>query len=106
MMLPLGGYHKYEIRSLAHELGLRVADKRDSQEICFVTSGHHGDFVRQRRGDNDTSGEFVTTAGTVVGPTFATTGAGGGLTLIVSVRVVAVVLHGPVTWKVTVCDGV
>jgi tRNA-specific 2-thiouridylase len=67
MMLPVGGFQKSEIRRLAGELGMRVADKKDSQEICFVTSGKHDEFVRQRRGDIDTSGEIVTTAGTVVG---------------------------------------
>ncbi len=35
MLFPVGGYHKHEIRKLALELELRVADKRDSQEICF-----------------------------------------------------------------------
>ena len=45
------------------ELGLRVADKRDSQEICFVTSGKHDEFVRARRGDRDTAGKIVTTDG-------------------------------------------
>jgi tRNA-specific 2-thiouridylase len=49
MMLPLGGYRKPQIRTMARDLGLRVADKRDSQEICFVTSGHHADFVRRPR---------------------------------------------------------
>ena len=48
MMFPVGGYRKPEIRELAHEFGLRVADKRDSQEICFVASGDHADFVRRR----------------------------------------------------------
>jgi tRNA-specific 2-thiouridylase len=67
MLLPVGGYRKDEIRAIAAELGLRVADKRDSQEICFVTSGDHADFVRRRRGAGDTSGEIVTTDGTVVG---------------------------------------
>jgi tRNA-specific 2-thiouridylase len=67
MLLPLGEYHKPEIRRRAAELGLRVADKRDSQEICFVTSGHHAEFVRARQGDVDTSGNIVTTAGQVVG---------------------------------------
>jgi tRNA-uridine 2-sulfurtransferase len=52
---------------MATNLGLRVADKRDSQEICFVTSGNHADFVRRRRGDGDSSGEIITTDGTVVG---------------------------------------
>lgn len=67
MMLPVGGYQKSQIRELAAKVGLRVADKRDSQEICFVTSGKHDEFVRQRRREIDTSGEIVTTAGRVVG---------------------------------------
>ncbi len=75
MMLPLGGYRKTEIRALAHELGLRVADKRDSQEICFVASGDHADFVHRRRAlhgrasdsDLDTAGEIVLADGTIVG---------------------------------------
>jgi tRNA-specific 2-thiouridylase len=66
MMLPIGGYRKTEIRALAAEVGLRVADKKDSQEICFVTSGHHGEFVRSKSGIN-TSGDIVTTTGRVVG---------------------------------------
>ncbi len=52
---------------LATELGLRVADKRDSQEICFVTSGKHDQFVRERRPQQDTSGKIVTTRGEIVG---------------------------------------
>ncbi len=67
MLLPIGDFKKPKIRELAAKIGLRVADKRDSQEICFVTSGHHGDFVRERREQQDTSGEIVTTAGKVVG---------------------------------------
>src|SRR5205807_3911830 len=39
MLLPIGGFRKSEIRAMAKNVGLRVADKKDSQEICFVTSG-------------------------------------------------------------------
>ncbi len=67
MLLPVGHYDKTTIRKIAGQLGLNVAEKKDSQEICFVTSGHHGDFVRARQDDIDTSGEIVTTAGQVVG---------------------------------------
>ncbi|MFP6751509.1 MAG: tRNA 2-thiouridine(34) synthase MnmA [Pirellulaceae bacterium] len=67
ILLPVGGYQKSAIRQLAEEQGLRVAGKRDSQEICFVTSGEHGDFVRQRRGGESLAGEIMTTAGKVVG---------------------------------------
>lgn len=67
MLLPVGEYRKPQIREMAAELGLRVADKKDSQEICFVTDGHHDEFVRARRPGVDTSGEVVTTDGRVVG---------------------------------------
>jgi tRNA-specific 2-thiouridylase len=68
MLLPVGDYYKPKIREIAASLGMRVADKKDSQEICFVTSGKHDEFVRSRRGEDiDTSGEIVTTAGRVVG---------------------------------------
>jgi tRNA-specific 2-thiouridylase len=66
MLLPVGRYVKSEIRELAARAGLKVANKRESQEICFVTSGKHGDFVRARSAAA-TSGNFVTTDGTVVG---------------------------------------
>ena len=66
MLLPVGHHHKPQIRLLAKGLGLRVADKRDSQEICFVTSGKHAEFIRAWRGTT-TPGEIVTTAGAVVG---------------------------------------
>jgi tRNA-specific 2-thiouridylase len=67
MLLPVGGFLKPEIRKLAAKVGLRVADKKDSQEICFVTSGKHDEFVRQRRKGESTAGEIVTTEGRVVG---------------------------------------
>ena len=38
MLLPVGGFEKPEIRAIAAEIGLRVAEKKDSQEICFVTT--------------------------------------------------------------------
>ncbi len=71
MMLPVGGFEKSAIRQMAAQLGLRVADKKDSQEICFVTRDRYDDFIRRRRADEnidiDTTGELVTTDGEVVG---------------------------------------
>ena len=49
MMLPVGGFEKPAIRKMAADMGLRVADKKDSQEICFVTRDRYDDFIRQRR---------------------------------------------------------
>ena len=67
MLLPVGSFEKPKIREIAGTLGLNVAEKKDSQEICFVTSGHHGDFVRARTEGRQTSGNIVTTDGQVVG---------------------------------------
>jgi len=66
MMLPVGGFEKPAIRQMAASLGLRVAEKKDSQEICFVTQDRYDEFVR-RHSDDDLSGEMVTSDGTVVG---------------------------------------
>jgi tRNA-specific 2-thiouridylase len=66
-MFPVGQFDKEAIRAMAKQLGLHVAAKRDSQEICFVPDQDHARFVRERRGPIDTSGEIVTTDGTVVG---------------------------------------
>src|SRR5262245_42104474 len=66
MMLPIGTFEKPTIRKLAAELGLRVAEKKDSQEICFVTRGRYDEFVRGR-GVGGEAGELVTTDGTVIG---------------------------------------
>src|SRR6202790_1150473 len=44
-MFPLGGYTKPQVRELARELGLPVAEKPDSQEICFVPNGDYAGFI-------------------------------------------------------------
>lgn len=67
MLLPVGGFQKSEIRRIAGTLGLAVAEKRDSQEICFVPSGDHAAFIRRKRGELGTAGQVVTSDGRVVG---------------------------------------
>ena len=68
LQFPVGDYHKEEIRRIADRLGLHhVAEKPDSQEICFVPDQDHARFIRQNRSPQDTSGEIVTTDGRVVG---------------------------------------
>ena len=69
MMLPVGVYSKPKIREIAESLSLGVAGKKDSQEICFVTQGHHSDFVKGRRPDmvGATAGNIITTEGDIVG---------------------------------------
>ncbi|MDP2728405.1 MAG: tRNA 2-thiouridine(34) synthase MnmA [Dehalococcoidia bacterium] len=48
LLFPVGDYHKGEIRRLAQEWGLPVAQKPDSQEVCFVTEGDYRDFLADR----------------------------------------------------------
>jgi tRNA-uridine 2-sulfurtransferase len=67
LQFPLGEFRKEEIRRMAEDLGLRVARKPDSQEICFIPDRDHARFVREKRGDLDTAGDFVTTEGEIVG---------------------------------------
>jgi len=69
MKLRVGEFEKSEIRRIAESLRLGVAGKRDSQEICFVTQGHHSDFVRANAPtrSSKTAGQFVTIEGKVVG---------------------------------------
>lgn len=67
VLFPVGGNTKVEIRELAKQAGLRVHDKPDSQEICFVPDNDYAAFIRRYRGEYDTAGELVDTAGNVVG---------------------------------------
>jgi len=67
MLLPVGEYEKPAIRRIAAQLGMNVAEKKDSQEICFVTQGRYDEFVRNQREPVDTSGDLVMADGTIVG---------------------------------------
>ncbi len=67
-LFPLGEMaDKRAVRDIAVRLGLAVADKADSQDICFVPSGSYADVVGKLRPDAMVRGEIVTTAGVVVG---------------------------------------
>jgi tRNA-specific 2-thiouridylase len=65
---PLGGYaSKAQVRAEAQRLGLEVAVKPDSQDICFVPQGSYADVVAKLRPDALAPGEIVTADGAVVG---------------------------------------
>ena len=66
LLFPIGGYRKDEVRSLAREAGLGVADKPDSVEICFVPDGDHAALIRRRRPELATAGQIVTRPGKVL----------------------------------------
>src|SRR5687767_13153235 len=67
IQFPLGSLTKPEVRRLARHYGLPVADKEESQEICFVGKGSYADFVAKRRPDVTRPGEIVTDDGAVIG---------------------------------------
>lgn len=67
-LLPLGDYTKPEIRQMAAEMGLLVADKPDSQEICFVADDNYKNFLEERiPSDRIRPGNFINTRGKVLG---------------------------------------
>ena len=67
LRFPLGSMPKPQVRAIAQELGLIVAMKPDSQDICFVPDGDYASVVRKIRPDADTGGEIVHLDGRVLG---------------------------------------
>ncbi len=66
-LMPVGMYDKEAIRKIAWDLGLTVADKPDSQDICFVPDGNYASFIEKETGTSARTGNFVTSDGTVIG---------------------------------------
>jgi tRNA-uridine 2-sulfurtransferase len=66
-LFPVGGLRKSDVRRLAAERGLPVADKAESQEICFVPDGDYAAFVERHSEPADRSGPIVDSAGRTVG---------------------------------------
>src|SRR6266542_5091251 len=67
-LTPLGTMRKPQIREIAHSLGLKVADKTDSQEICFVPGNDYKAFLRSHLGEREFHrGEIYDVAGNFVG---------------------------------------
>jgi len=67
LRFPLGELPKAEVRAIAHELGLIVADKHDSQDICFVPSGRYTDLIQRLKPDAAEPGDIVHVDGRVLG---------------------------------------
>ncbi|MBF8257954.1 MAG: thiouridylase [Actinobacteria bacterium] len=63
---PVGGMMKSEVRVIAEEAGLAVSEKRESQDICFVTDETYASFLG-RKGIREKEGHFVDREGTVLG---------------------------------------
>jgi tRNA-specific 2-thiouridylase len=67
LRFPLGGMVKARVRALASELGLAIADKPDSQDICFVPDGDYARVVNRLAPDAARPGDIVDEAGRVLG---------------------------------------
>lgn len=67
-LMPIGDFKKEEIRDLAEQIGLSVASKPDSQDICFVPDNNYASVVlREAEGDVPPAGNFVTRDGKILG---------------------------------------
>ena len=67
LRFPLGDLPKPRVRAIAADLGLVVAGKPDSQDICFVPDGDYAGLVRKLRPDADSGGDIVDLAGAKLG---------------------------------------
>ena len=66
-MMPDGEYSKDEIRDIAERVGLPVAHKADSQEICFIPDNDYAGFIERSLGQKPAEGNFVTPDGKILG---------------------------------------
>jgi tRNA-specific 2-thiouridylase len=66
-LMPLGDYTKEEVRRIAADIGLTVADKPDSQEICFIPDHDYGRYIEEHTGSPSEPGNFVDRQGRILG---------------------------------------
>ena len=67
-LMPVGDYHKDEIRQIAEEIGLMVAHKKDSMEICFIPDDDYAGFIDKECGNLvPPPGNFVSKDGKILG---------------------------------------
>lgn len=67
-LMPIGSYTKTQIREIAEKIGLLVAQKPDSQDICFVQDNDYGRFIQETVPDRiPGEGNFILADGTVIG---------------------------------------
>ncbi len=66
-LMPIGNYEKDEIRKIASEIGLEVAEKSDSQDICFIPDNDYVGFLRDKYGYKPVAGKYVDLNGKFLG---------------------------------------
>ena len=66
LLLPLGDYRKEEIREIARNMGIPVAEKKESQDICFIPDGDYRRYLAEA-GLKEAPGDFVSPEGAILG---------------------------------------
>lgn len=66
-LMPVGAYDKPQIRKIAEKIGVHVAGKRDSQDICFVPDHDYAGFIARETKKESKPGNFVDTSGRILG---------------------------------------
>lgn len=67
-LMPVGDYTKEEVRKIAEKMGIAVANKPDSQEICFIPDNDYAGFIeREMEGEVPKPGNFITKDGVILG---------------------------------------
>jgi len=93
-LMPLGDYTKDQVRRMAAERGLPTAEKKESQEICFVPDDDYTNFISERAGAGVKAGPFLDLKGNVLGThrgiPYYTIGQRRGLGIAVGYRVYVV----------------
>lgn len=107
-LMPVGAYTKDEIRSMAVDIGLPVAAKKDSQEICFVPDNDYASFIERETGKKVPEGNFVNTKGEIIGRhrgiTHYTVGQRRGLQIAAGRRIFVLEIR-PETNEVVIGEG-
>tara|TARA_B100000686_G_scaffold67035_1_gene72475 strand:+ start:3904 stop:5052 length:1149 start_codon:yes stop_codon:yes gene_type:complete len=67
LRFPLGVIQKKETREIAHNLNLNVADKPDSQDICFVPNGDYASVIKKYRPESFVKGDILDIEGNIIG---------------------------------------
>ena len=67
-LFPIGSYDKSEIRAIAARIGIPVAGKKDSQDICYIDDRDYAGYIMKQTGSLGSKGNFVDVRGNVLGP--------------------------------------
>jgi len=65
-LMPIGAYHKEDIRKIAEQINVKISQKADSQEICFIPDDDYSSFIQAQTNKTYPSGNFVDLEGNIL----------------------------------------